>query len=46
MVINMVYVMENPVENGMIWKMAGLSSGNSHLEMDENWGEPYFRKPT
>ena len=23
----------------------GLFHGKSHLEMDDNWGYPYFRKP-
>ena len=26
-------------------KKVGLFHGKSHLEMDENWGYPYFRKP-
>ena len=25
--------------------LAGLFQGKSHLEMDENWGYPHFRKP-
>ena len=26
-------------------QMDGFCKGKSHLEMDENWGYPYFRKP-
>ena len=25
--------------------MVGLFHGKSHLEMDDDWGYPYFRKP-
>ena len=26
-------------------KMVGLYKGKSHLEIDDDWGYPYFRKP-
>ena len=26
-------------------KMVGLFQGKSHLQMDDDWGYPYFRKP-
>ena len=26
-------------------QMDGLFHGKSHLEMDDDWGYPYFRKP-
>ena len=26
--------------------MVGLFHGKSHLEMDDDWGYPYFRKPS
>ena len=31
--------------HGGIPKMDGLFHGKSHLEMDDDWGCPYFRKP-
>ena len=30
---------------GVPFKIDGLFHGKSHLEMDENWGYPYLRKP-
>jgi hypothetical protein len=29
----------------MVSKMGGFENGKSHLEMDDDWGYPYFRKP-
>ena len=31
--------------NGWYPKMVGLFHGESHLEMDDDWGHPHFRKP-